>query len=330
MSEQIYPWFSQQWEYFTRLGQTQTLPHALLLAGPEGIGKQQFARMMVAALLCEHPADPFLACGECKHCHLFEARTYPDFVHVTMEENENVISVDVIRAVISKLYLTRHFENYKVALIETADAMNVNAANAILKTLEEPPEHTILILVSSLPQRLPATIRSRCQLVSMHAPDEQQAYSWLQKFSAEVNWEPLLKVAQGGPLRALEFHQTDLLDQRISIMNGFLGLFERDARPLEISIKFESVEFSLASHWIQSLIIDLLRIKSAENPITLENPDFYRPLLALAPRLRVPLIIDFWELLIERKRIYDKSLNFKLFIESMVLQVHKLAAKNLT
>ena len=330
MSQKIYPWFSQQWEYLTRLIKSETLPHALLLAGPEGIGKHQFARMMVATLLCKHPTDHFLACGKCKHCHLLEAHTYPDFAHVTLEENENTISVDMIREMISKLFLTRHFENYKVALIETAEAMSVNAANAILKTLEEPPEYTLLILVSSHPQSLPATIRSRCQLISLHAPDEEQAYSWLKNISPEVSWEPLLKVAQGGPLKALEFHQTDLLDLRISIMNGFLGLFERDARPLEISARFESVEFSLTSQWIQSLIIDLLRIKSAENPITLENPDFYRPLLALAPRLRVPLIIDFWDLLVERKSIYDKSLNFKLFIESMVLQVHKLAAKNLT
>lgn len=330
MAEQIYPWFSQQWEYITRLMQANTLPHALLLAGPEGIGKHQFARMMVAALLCEQPNEQFVACGKCKHCLLLEAHTYPDFVHVALDDGEHVISVDTIRAMISKLYLTRHFETYKIALIETADTMNVNAANAILKTLEEPPEHTILILVSSHPQTLPATIRSRCQLISLHPPDEEQACSWLKNISSEVSWEPLLKVAQGGPLRALEFHQTDLLDQRISIMNGFLGLFERDARPLEVSAKFESVEFSLTSHWIQSLIVDLLRIKSAENPITLENPDFYRPLLALAPRLRVPLIIDFWELLIERKNIYDKSLNFRLFIESLVLQVHRLAAKNLT
>ena len=330
MSEQIYPWFSQQWEYITRLIKSKTLPHALLLAGPAGIGKHQFARMISASLVCEHPTDEFVACGKCKHCHLFEAHTYPDFVHVALEEGDNVIAVDVIRAMISKLYLTRHFEHYKVALIETADAMNVNAANAILKTLEEPPDNTLLILVSSHPQSLPATIRSRCQIISMHAPSEAQAHTWLEQISPEVEWEPLLKVAQGGPLRALEFHQTDLLDQRISVMNGFLGLFERDASPLEISTKFESVEFTLSSHWIQSIILDLLRIKSAENPITLENPDFYRPLLALAPRLRVPLIIEFWELLIERKSIYDKSLNFKLFIESMVLQVHKLAVKNLT
>ncbi|MEM7304156.1 MAG: DNA polymerase III subunit delta' [Pseudomonadota bacterium] len=330
MSTQVYPWFSQQWEYFSRLLQSGSFPHALLLHGPAGIGKHQFATTLCAALACDHPTEEYLACGKCKHCLLFEARTYPDFVHVELNEDESSISVDVIRAMISKLYLTRHYENPKVALIENADAMNVNAANAILKTLEEPPEDTILILVSENPQKLPATIRSRCQAIALPVPSEEQAMMWLQEFSPEVDWEPLLKVAQGGPLRALLFHETDLLDQRISVMNGFLGLFERDVQPLEISGKLASVDFVLSSCWIQSILLDLLRIKSAENPITLENPDFYRPLLALAPRLRVPLILEFWDLLLERKSIYDKSLNFKLFTESMVLQVHKLAARNLT
>ena len=330
MTAQLYPWQSQQWEYFSRLVKSDSLPHAVLLSGPEGVGKHQFARTLSAALVCEQPDSDGFACGECKHCHLFEAQTYPDFVHVALDEDANSISVDEIRLLISKLFLTRHFDNYKVALIESADCMNVNAANALLKTLEEPPEKTILILVSSHPLTLPATIRSRCQIIPFHTPNENEALTWLQSVSNEVEWEPLLKVAQGGPLRALEFHETDLLDQRISVMNGFLGLFERDAKPMEISAQIEAVEFTLSSQWIQSIILDLLRIKSADNPITLENPDFYRPLLALAPRLRVPLLLEFWELLIERKTIFDKSLNYKLFNESIVLQAHKLAIRNLT
>ncbi|MEM8844917.1 MAG: DNA polymerase III subunit delta' [Pseudomonadota bacterium] len=327
---QIYPWQLQQWEYFSRLIKTNSLPHAILLTGQDGLGKQQFASMLSAALLCETPTSDGFACGQCKHCRLFEAQTYPDFVRIKLEEDSNSISVDEIRFLISKLFLTRHFDKYKVALIEFADLMNVNAANALLKTLEEPPEQTILILVSSNPLVLPATIRSRCQIISFQAPNEDEALKWLKSTNEGVDWEPLLKVAHGGPLRALEYHETDLLDQRISVMNGFLGLFERDARPLEISARIEAVEFALSSDWILSIILDLLRIKSAENPITLENPDFYRPLLALAPRLRVPLLLEFWQLLIERKSIFDKSLNYKLFNESMVLQAYKLAARNLT
>lgn len=328
MHNQLYPWHKEQWESFARMAKSDSLPHAILLSGPEGVGKHHFARHLVSANLCLEPTVAGEACGQCKHCLLMEAKTYPDFVHVVPDEDKNTISIDEIRELISKLHLTRHFDAKKIALIEGADTMNTSAANALLKTLEEPPDETILILVTSAPLKLPATIRSRCQFVQFYSPTQEESLAWLETQSSDVEWEPLLRVAQGAPLQAMQYHETDLLDQRISVVQGFLEVFEANSDPIEIAARIESIPFLQCFQWIQAVIVDLLRIKGAENPITLENPDFYRPLLALAPRMQVPLLLEFWELLLERKRIFDNSLNRRLFAESLLIRSHKLAMKH--
>ena len=328
MNNQLYSWQHDQWNSFARMLESDALPHAILLSGPEGVGKHRFARNLVNAILCLQPDQTGAACGQCKHCLLLEAGTYPDYVHVRPEEDKNNISIDVIRELISKLHLTRHFSSKKIALIEFADCMNTNAANALLKTLEEPPEETIIVLVTSAPLKLPATIRSRCQFVPFYSPTQTQSLDWLNSQSTDVDWEPLLRVAQGAPLQAIQYHETELLDQRISVVQGFLEVFEANSDPIEIAARIESIPFLLCLQWIQAVIVDLLRMKGAENPITLENPDFYRPLLALAPRMQVPLLLEFWELVLERKRIFDNSFNRRLFAESLLIRSHKLAIKH--
>lgn len=328
VKSQIYPWQKDQWEYVQRLLTSETLPHAILLTGPSGVGKHEFANNLAASIFCENQLDSDSACGACKRCNLYQANTYPDFIKLSINEEKETISVDEVRDLIAKLHLTSHFDAYKIALIEHADTMNNNAANALLKTLEEPPDKTLIILVASAALELPATIRSRCQTITLTAPTHEEARSWLNEISSDVDWVPLLRVSHDAPLQALKYHETELLDQRISVIKGFLELFESNSNPVEISARVESVPLILCFQWIQAVIIDLLRIKGSENPITLENPDFYRSLLALAPRMQVPLLLEYWEIVMERKKIFDKSLNRRLFVESLLIHCHKLALKH--
>ena len=231
MNSQIYPWQMKEWKHILRLVKSDTLPHAILLTGPDGVGKHDFANNLSATILCENFIETELACGECKCCKLFEAKTYPDFIKLSINEEKESISIDEVRELINKLHLTRHYDTYKIALIEHADTMNNNAANALLKTLEEPPERTLIILVASVALDLPATIRSRCQTISLAAPNNDQAREWLSNISNDVDWGPLLRVSQDAPLQALKYHETDLLDQRISVIKGFLELFENNSNP---------------------------------------------------------------------------------------------------
>ena len=118
------------------------------------------------------------------------------------------------------------------------------------------------------------------------------------------------------------------MDQRSQIIQGFFDLAEESASPMEISTKFDPISIDHSMQWLLSLLVDLMRLKSDEDPVTLENPDFYRSSLALAARLEVPLLLDLWDWLLDRRRIFDASLNRRLFIEEMLLRSRQLLEKS--
>lgn len=326
MPDLTYSWHAPQWDYLNKLITTDALPHALLISGEVGIGKLDFAQQFCATLVCENRNEHNYNCGECKSCTLFRAGTYPDFTVIEPAETGSAITVNEIRLLIERISLTRHFNAYKIVLIKAADAMNSNASNALLKTLEEPPEHTIIILVSDQPQKLSATIRSRCQHVLMHNPSKEEALAWLATKHEDRDWERWLMLARGAPIQALRLRDTDLLDQRIAVVKGFLNLAEPAGDPLH-SENIDDIAVPQIIEWLQAVILDIVRLKSSEEPIILENTDFYRPLLAIAPRLEVRLLMEFWDWLMERKQIFDISLNRKMFVEELFLHSHQLLKK---
>ncbi|QHS27233.1 DNA polymerase III subunit delta' [Piscirickettsia salmonis] len=154
------------------------MPHAVLLHGPSQTGKLSFARHLTAFLLCQQP-QPQGACGGCQSCLLYQAGSHPDCTELVGESN-GVIKVDQIRALITSLHTARHQLGYRVILVNHAECMNNAAANSFLKTLEEPPEHTVILLISSQPGRLLPTIRSRCQQISL-LPAKTEVLAWLQQ-----------------------------------------------------------------------------------------------------------------------------------------------------
>lgn len=158
----MYPWQTSNWQNLASSQQNKRLAHGLLLHGPKGIGKKAFAVDFAHWLLCEQPSTD-KACGQCKSCQLIKAESNPDLLYLQPEEEGKAIKVDQIRELINKISLTGHGQGYRVIIISPADALNINASNSLLKTLEEPPENTVLILISDKPSKLMATIRSRTQ-----------------------------------------------------------------------------------------------------------------------------------------------------------------------
>lgn len=183
--------------------------HAFLIAGPAGTGKRELAGGFMAALLCLENRYP--ACGACRSCSLLKTGAHPDGHVVTFELNERKdaprteIVVEQVRRLTEVLQLTNTISRRKSALIFPAEAMNRNAANALLKTLEEPPGDATLLLVTHQPSRLPATIRSRCQALQVRLPERQAARSWLQQAAGASmdDSATALEAAAGSPLIAL-------------------------------------------------------------------------------------------------------------------------------
>ena len=202
---EIYPWLSGHWSFFMQRLDSDKLAHALMVEGPEGVGKTALATAMVARLLCRE--DLPRACGHCRSCNLLAGEAHPDYFDLQPEEDSEVIKVDQVRALIAKLELTTSISERKVAYIHPAECMNGAAANALLKSLEEPAGDTVLILVSDNPGRLPVTIRSRCQAISVNQPATRDVLDWLEHSSGKTAElaEAALQAAGGSPLRALHY-----------------------------------------------------------------------------------------------------------------------------
>ncbi len=209
-----YPWQKAQWQMLDDLAERERLPHALLLAGPEFVGKQQFATALSARLICDGPLAGF-ACGNCKQCLLFKAGNHPDFLRIEPEESGKAIRIDPVRELGQFLGKTAMQGGRKVVVISPAEAMNQSAANALLKNLEEPARDTYIILVSHELSRLPATVRSRCRKVTFSLPSRDETSHWLAQVTGKSEGLPeLMDYAAGRPLLALRFLESDLLQQR--------------------------------------------------------------------------------------------------------------------
>jgi DNA polymerase-3 subunit delta' len=189
----------------------QRLPQALMMLGSKGVGKRALGEWLAKRLLCQSPLvvqGLHRACGQCSSCHLYEVGTHPDITRVLVQEDKKQISIDDVRKLISHLGLKANLGGYKIALIDPADALNVNGANALLKTLEEPPPQTLLMMGLTRLERLPATIASRCQRLQVTSPDKDSALRWLNGQSTRPDWAELLGLAGGAPLLAFEYMQS--------------------------------------------------------------------------------------------------------------------------
>jgi DNA polymerase-3 subunit delta' len=237
------PWHAQDWQRLLARRAQDRLPHALLLSGAAGLGKRAFADAFVATLLCERRGehDEGLACGQCRACALLKAGSHPDAVRVTLELRDDgtprtEITVDQIRILGERLALTPQFGGLQIALIDPADAMNASAANALLKTLEEPTPATLIALIADRPARLPATIRSRCQRVDFHLPPRAQALAWLGQQGVEGQTAAkALDVAAGNPGVALELARSDGLKLHAEVDADLRALFDGTAPASQIA-----------------------------------------------------------------------------------------------
>lgn len=221
-------WCGPAWNVLAARAANATLPHALLLCGPGGLGKRALADAFARARLCGSPRDG-RACGACRACKLLAAGTHPDRMLVTLEINEKTgklrkeIIVDQVRALSAQLAMASQLGGWQVAVIEPAEAMNAPAQNALLKTLEEPTDASLIVLVADQPWRLSATIRSRCQRVDIAAPPAVEALHWLTARGVE-HPEAVLAAAGGNPGQAWLLAEQGGMQRRQEVARDLLAL----------------------------------------------------------------------------------------------------------
>lgn len=235
-AEPLLPWQESRFQHLQQLLGAGRLGHAWLISGMEGIGKRQFARCLAQGLLCQE-SGAGLPCGACSACHLFSQGTHPDWF--LLQPPKRLIVVDQIREAIDFANTTSQRGGHKIICIDPAESMNLNAANALLKLLEEPPAGTLLLLLTQQPGLLLATLRSRCQHLQMPLPSQEQALAWLRTRYAGSNAEAVLAMAGGAPLRALVLAEAGLVDEQAAVLQCLQDLLHGSCTPIQAARRCE-------------------------------------------------------------------------------------------
>jgi DNA polymerase III subunit delta' len=268
------PWHADAWARLQARRERDALPHALLLAGPAGLGKREFLADFVKGLLCQRP-EQGVACGTCRSCLLLAAGTHPDVVALSfgLRKDGGVrteIVVDQVRDLSQRLAMSSQFGGWQVATIDPADAMNAAAANALLKTLEEPTPSTILILVADEPARLPATIRSRCQRIDFLVPTREVALEWL-RGQGVADAPAALEAAGGNPGLARAWAGDGALKQRNEVRNDLKSLAAGRGDPMEVVKRWQATDPSRYVWFAAQAATDELRARAAGRQAPLES-----------------------------------------------------------
>ena len=255
------PWHEEHWKRLRSSEAHARLPHALLLRGPAGVGKRRFARRLARTLLCRSPADEG-ACGKCRACHLASTGLHPDWHPVEPLEDRKLIGIEQIREVNERLALTASGGTRKVVVMAPVEAMTRPAANTLLKTLEEPPGDTVFILVSDRSSLLPATIRSRCQILTFPCPPASVALQWIEgRIDAGQSAAALLGLAHGAPLRALVLARSN--DTRSELLREVESLLDGESNPVAVAERWVEHGIDTVSWWLTGIAQDAIRTRSA-------------------------------------------------------------------
>lgn len=318
MSELSYPWLQAYRQHLAAHVKQQRIPEALLINGVAGLGKHGLAKQFAQYLICLDKQENTY-CGECASCKLFSANTHPDFIQLQPKEPGKAILVPAIRVLLSKLHLKPQYSSYRVVIIRPADKMNINAANAFLKCLEEPPERTVFLLLTEQMQALPATIRSRCQKMLIKSPEISSAAHWLQDQGIGADQVLLLHLTQGAPLRALACAQENILEQRNSCFADWQKVSQDKACPVQIAEKWQKLPDNQLIHWLLSWTEDLIKCYFQIDKSQLLNTDLEKHLRTLAKQLDLKRLFGFYDLLLKDTYRIKTQLNKHLLFEELLI-----------
>lgn len=336
MALSLYPWQNQAWTQLQQL--RERLPHAILFHGPEGIGKTVFAERFAQSLLCQNRLPDGHACGQCDSCGWFAQYSHPDYRRVRPEaldedggdaEGEAAegkksgkaaktpsreIKIDQIRALADFMNISTHRQGMRVVLLYPAEALNTAAANALLKTLEEPPPSTMFLLVSNSLDRLLPTILSRCRKFSLAMPLQEEALTWLRE-QGVADADAWLAEQGGAPLTAQALAQTGARD----MLDSFLHLLAQPGvgGAMKGGEQLQKVPVVDLVAWLQRWLYDVFSLKLSGR--IRYYPRYRKELAQLAERAEVMDLLRALKALKERRAISDHPLAARLFIEDMLL-----------
>ncbi len=330
MSINYFPWQNEAWNRLA--GMHGRLPHAMLFHGRPGIGKLHLAQVLAQSLLCENRAQQGLACGACAACAWFASGNHPDFRLVqpealapAQEETEagdggeeagkkasRQIKIDQIRGLGDFLNVGAHRNGHRVVLIHPAESMNPGAANALLKSLEEPAPGVVFLLVSHQPSRLLATVRSRCHALALSLPPRDLSLRWLHEQGSKAT-PATLAFAGDAPLEAAALPEEEAETRR--------RLFDLLSQPTSSALSLadfcQRLQPGAVVNWMLKWTYDLVALASSGK--SRYNIDREQKLRLLAQTMPVVKLLRFYSALSSLQAISEHPLNARLFFDDLFI-----------
>ncbi|MFQ2221527.1 DNA polymerase III subunit delta' [Aeromonas enteropelogenes] len=264
----MYPWLIPDWQALSQTAASGRLGHAWLLLGDPGLGKEQLAERLARLHLCLQP-DRGEPCGHCHSCQLFDKGNHPDLGQVSREGK--TIGVEAIRDICNRLQGSAQLGRGKVVIIPDAERMTESAANALLKTLEEPAGDSLLLLIASQVSRLLPTILSRCHKHVCQLPAEGEILSWLAEQGHQAT-QAQVRICQGAPLRVLDYIEQQQDGARRELLEHFVALGKAPSKATILCSQLGQ-ETLVRLHWLQLFICDALKIQAGCDHHQLAMPD---------------------------------------------------------
>ena len=367
-ASRIAPWLNPLWESLD----FAKFPNAILLHGQSGIGKFAFSVELAKALLCEGNESAAKPCNQCEACHWFDAGNHPDFISLVPEthrkllphadyesddapkrgkaardddgessekKEKKIISIEETRQAIENLSIGSHRGGNRVILIYPLEMLRSDAANTLLKSLEEPPANTIFILLADRVDRVLPTIRSRCRLLTAPRPDRAQGLTWLKRQlsnisglkMSEVDVETIYDEQGGAPFSVLDSlvarHNKDDKDELTISIQASRYLLQSMAQGgrinwLDTAEKTHKAQYAFLLASMQRWVSDLQSVAQGGDPRY--YPKHVATLQGLTRMANVQKLLQFWKLLVQARRHENHPLANRIQLEALLSQYQQI------
>lgn len=322
VNAQIYPWQQQVWETLT--GRFPKLGHGLLFYGKKGCGKEAFAQQFLAWVLClnRQPDGP---CGECGSCQWLKADTHPNYVYISTDEDNKKqnakIKIEKIRDLLP--FVQQTVDGWRVVVIEPAEALNIASSNALLKTLEEPGENIVIILLADHYLKLPATIRSRLQHFALDRISSAQFSEYVEAQLPEAGssqQQLLMNLSNQMPLQAVEVAQSSWLPLRQEFIEDWKKLAIQKNMPMAIATKWnKSLSFGEFGQMFEYLLSDLICVKLNQ---AVKNIDL--DFNVLAEQYSLETLFKIYEDFQRAKQYLEQNVQSNLVLDELCIKLMNL------
>ena len=321
LSANSLPWLEVAQQRLRTALKSGHLPHSLLVLSVPGLGAEQLANWIAALVLCESPGTR--PCDACPSCRLLRSDSHPDAHVVRQEDDAQQIKIDQVRELIDALTLKSYRGGYKVGVIEGAEALNTNGANAFLKTLEEPSADTVLIMIARPNHRLPATIASRCLRLRLSPPATDEAVAWLQMNapganpSGENSWHAALALAGGAPLLALQLDAEGLAAVDADMHQSIAELAQGSVDVTLLADRWIRSNPGVRIAWLENWITQ--RVHASLGAVTSHQTaePVGLPAALLKPKIRA--LFELLDAARELRRLASTGMNQQLALEALLL-----------